>query len=164
MALTVHMKIEGKTQGLISEKCSTREGREDTIHVLKAAHSITIPKDSQDGRVRGYRTHSPLSVLKEIDRASPMLSQALVRNELLTVTLYFYRFSPDGSGVEEQFYTMVLEDANITTYKGELPFTLDEESSRLPPLEHLEIAFKKITTTYEPDGVGFSDSWDKPIT
>ena len=163
MALTVHMKIEGRTQGMISEKCSTREGREDTIHVLRSEHAISIPKDSQDGRVRGYRTHTPLRVRKEIDRSSPMLAQALVTNELLTVTLYFYRFAPDGAGVEEQFYTITLEDANITSYKGELPFTLDDDTARFPPMETIEIAFKKITTTFEPDGVGFSDSWDKPV-
>lgn len=163
MALVAHMTVEGKSQGRISEKCSQQEGREDTIPLLQLAHAISIPKDAQSGRIIGQRFHSPVSVVKEIDRSSPMLAQAMVTAETLTVRIDFYRFNPDGSGTQEQFYTVELEDAQIVSFESEIPFVKDPVTAQHPPLERLQIAFTKITTTYQPDGITFTDDWRKPV-
>lgn len=162
MAMIVHMSIEGNTQGNISEGCSPMEGREDTIHVMQLEYKSEIPWNNQDGRAQGHRIHYPIEIIKSIDRASPLLSSALCSNEQLTVTFQFYRYNPSGDGTEEQFYTIVLEEANIVSIVQELPFTLDKVKAQLPPYETVRFAFTKVTTTFEPDGVEFSDSWKKP--
>jgi type VI secretion system secreted protein Hcp len=162
MAMIIHMSVEGNTQGLISEACSPMEGREDTIHVMNMEYQAEIPWNEQDGRAQGHRIHHPIKLIKAIDRASPMLATALNSNELLTVTLQFYRYNPSGDGTEEQFYTITLEEANIVSIDLELPFTLAADSAKLPPMETLRLAFTKITATYEPDGIVTEDSWKVP--
>ncbi|MCB9681150.1 MAG: type VI secretion system tube protein Hcp [Alphaproteobacteria bacterium] len=163
MALVVHMSVEGKSQGLISEKCSQQEGREDTIQVFQIDHAIDIPKDKQSGRIIGQRFHAPVEICKEIDRSSPMLAQALVRAEELTLKLQFYRFNPDGSGAQEQFYTMTLEGAQLVSFKSALPFVKDPDTAGYPPLERMQVAYRRIELTYEPDGITFVDDWNTPV-
>ena len=157
MAMNAHMTVEGTKQGAITDGCSVMEGREGTTHVMRLEQVIEIPWNVQDGRAQGQRIHRPLRVVKAIDRSSPLLSQAMTTNELLTITFQFYRPNPDGDGSDEQFYTIKLEKANIINYKGELPFTLDSTTANLPPLETLELAFEKITTTITRDGREFVD-------
>lgn len=159
MAMNVHMTVEGTTQGLITEGCSPVEGRENTSIVMKLEQAVEIPWNVQDGRAQGLRVHRPLKIVKSIDRCSPLLATAITTNELLKVTFQFYRYNPDGDGKEEQFYTIELEKANLITYRGELPFTLDTDSSRFPALETLEFAFEKIKSTYTRDGREFTDNF-----
>ena len=162
MAMIIHMSIEGNTQGLISEACSPMEGREDTIHVMKLEYLSEIPWNDQDGRAQGHRVHYPIEIIKSVDRSSPLLSSALCKNEQMTVTMLFYRYNPSGDGTEEQFFTILLEEANVVSIRQELPFTLDPLKAQLPPYETVRFAFTKITTTYVPDGVEFADSWKVP--
>lgn len=159
MAMNVHMTVEGVSQGLISESCCPVEGRENTSIVMKLEQSIEIPWNVQDGRAQGLRIHRPLRVVKAIDRASPLLATAITTNELLKVRFDFYRYNPDGDGKEELYYTIEIEKANIITFRGELPFTLDSEASRHPALETIEFAFEKIKTTFTRDGREFTDNF-----
>ncbi|MCB9761675.1 MAG: type VI secretion system tube protein Hcp [Alphaproteobacteria bacterium] len=161
--MNIHMIIEGQNQGLISQACSVKEGREDTCEVFNLEQLVQIPWNEQDGRAQGSRLHRPVAILKAIDRASPMLANALVTNELLTITFNFYRFAPSG-GAEEHFFTIVLEEANLVSYKAELPFTKGVDTKDLPPMERFDASFTTITTTFEPDGIVFTDSWKKPLS
>lgn len=160
MAMNVHMTVEGTTQGVLTEGCCAVEGRENTSIVMKLDQTVEIPWNVQDGRAQGLRIHRPLKIMKAIDRSSPLLATAITTNELLKVSLQFYRYSPDGDGKEEQFYTIELEKANLITYRGELPFTLDPNASSFPALETLEFAFEKIKTIYTRDGREFTDSFN----
>lgn len=159
MAMNVYMSIDGVSQGQISEGCCVVEGRENTCTVMKLEQSIEIPWNVQDGRAQGLRIHRPLRVMKSVDRASPLLATAITTNELLKVRFDFYRPDPDGSGKEELYYSIELEKANLITYRGELPFTLDQVSMNYPVLETLEFAFEKIKTTFTRDGREFTDNF-----
>lgn len=164
MAMNAHMTIEGTKQGAITDGCCTMEGREGTTPIMRLEQVVEIPWNVQDGRAQGQRIHRPLRIVKAIDRSSPLICQAMTTNELLKITVQFYRPNPDGDGSDEQFYTVVLERANLINYKGELPFTLDEHTSRLPPMETMDIAFEKITTTITRDGREFVDDARKRNT
>lgn len=159
MAFNVHMTVEGKASGAVTKGCNVVEGREDTCTVLKLEQAIEIPWNVQDGRAQGLRIHRPLRVMKAVDAASPLLATAISTNELLKVRFDFYRPDPAGSGNEEMYYSIELENANLITYKGELPFTLDPTSMNYPVMETLEFSFEKIRTTFTPEGREFSDSF-----
>lgn len=163
MALVAHMSIEGKSQGNITKGCSRLKGREDTVEVYEFQHAIDIPKDQQSGRIIGQRFHSPVSITKELDKSSPLLALALTTAEQLTITLRFYRFAPDGSGKQEQFYTIKLEEAQLISYHAELPFVKDPEEAQYPLLDRLQIAFRRIECTYEDGGITFDDDWISPV-
>ncbi|WP_308832343.1 type VI secretion system tube protein Hcp [Paraburkholderia sp. SARCC-3016] len=53
--------------------------REGSIEVLSVTHDADAPVDQQTGRLMGLHSHRPLSIEKEIDRSSPLHSQAIVR-------------------------------------------------------------------------------------
>jgi type VI secretion system secreted protein Hcp len=163
MSMPVHMTIDGQNQGTITSACCQMEGREDTVILYQLNHMIEQPRDKHTGRATGKRVHNPFVLLKEIDKATPLLMQALVTNELLTVKFEFYRPNPEGDGTEEQFYMIELEGANLISFAGELPNTLGKESSAYPPLESLELAYRKIIVTYQTDGVSAEDDWHAPV-
>ena len=162
MALRVHMTVEGNTQGKVTEACSQRTGREDTVELVALDQGIRIPMNDESGQVTGHCRFEPLVVNKEIDRSSPMIQKALVTNELLTVTLQFYRFASDGKGKEELYYTILLEKATVVRYNGVLHSTLDKETAKYPALETIGFAFRDITVTYEPNGISYHYSLDTP--
>jgi type VI secretion system secreted protein Hcp len=157
------MTIDGQNQGTLTSACCQMEGREDTVILYQLNHMIEQPRDKHTGRATGKRVHNPFVVLKEIDKATPLLMQALVTNELLNVKFEFYRPDPEGDGTEEQFYMIELEGANLISFSGELPNTLGKETSAYPPLETLQLAYRKIIVTYQTDGVSAEDDWHAPV-
>lgn len=163
MALIAHMTIEGTNQGEITKGAGRLKGREDTVEVYAFEHTVAIPKDRQSGRIIGQRFHQPVVIVKEIDKTSPLLSQALVTAETLTVRIDFWRFSPDGSGRQEQFYTVELDNAQLVSSKQELPFVKDPETAQYPLLERLEIAFERISGTFQDGGIMYEDDWTNPV-
>jgi len=163
MSMPCHMTIEGENQGSITSGCCTMEGREDTVVLFELEHNIEQPRDKHTGRATGKRVHNPVMILKELDKCSPLVAQALSTNELLTVTFEWYRPNPTGDGTEEHFYSIRLEGANLISYTGALPNTLGTATGSFPPLETLKFAYRKIVTTYETDGIEFQDDWDSPV-
>lgn len=163
MALRVHMTVEGKTSGLISEACSRRVGREDTVELISYEQVISMPRNEEDGRVSGHSRHDPHVVIKEIDRSSVLLQKALVSAEQLTVTLQFYRHKPDGAGGEEHYYTVVLEEATVVDYKIRLLPTYDAAAAKYAALETVGFSFTKITATFETFGIEYSHSLNEPV-
>ncbi len=79
MANHGYMTITGKTQGLISAGCSTQDsignkcqtGHTDEIMVLSYTHNMV-----NIGNIN-KPTHSPIIITKNVDKASPLLAQAL---------------------------------------------------------------------------------------
>jgi type VI secretion system secreted protein Hcp len=76
--------------------------------------------DSASGLPTGKRTHSPITIIREVDAASPLLMQALVTNEAIqTATFSFARPSPGGNnfGVQTIELTNGLV-AKVVPYHG----------------------------------------------
>ena len=105
MAQPVYIKIEGSTQGLISSGASTQDsignryqsGHEDEIMAQEVSHVITVPTDPQSGQPSGQRVHKPFSFTCSLNKAVPLLYNALTKGErLTTVEVYWYRTSSGG--------------------------------------------------------------------
>jgi len=83
-------------------------------------HNITLPRDAASGLPTGKRQHSPLKILKEIDKSSPLLYNALVNNEnLVKAKLRFYRINQAGQ--EEHYFTIELVNASIVSITPSFP-------------------------------------------
>jgi type VI secretion system secreted protein Hcp len=151
----VSCKITGQQQGLIKTDNPTK-GQEDTIPVLSLSSSVISPRDAATGQASGKRQHQPISLIKTLDRASPLLFLAAVTNETLTEVLCkFYR--TEGAGKELVYFTIRLEDAHIAedsiAGSGQV-----NQGMR----ETVRFVFRKITLTYNSSSgsVEASDDWE----
>jgi type VI secretion system secreted protein Hcp len=155
-----NLTITGEVQGQIEGSCEL-EQREGTILVQAFDHVVEIPTDDR-GIASGRRAHRPMTITKEIDRSTPMLYQALCTGELLTdVKLDWYRL--DGSGDEELYFSIELENAMITRIHPWVPNVLDRKSEGLRHMEDVSIAYERIIWTWEPDGIEFEDQWGEMV-
>lgn len=103
MANHGYMSITGKKQGLISSGCSSQVsignkfqiGHFDEIMVLAYSHDMIA---GNDGTVTGGRgQHRPVVITNNIDKSSPLISNALQDGEKIKCVIDFYRTSPTGS-------------------------------------------------------------------
>src|SRR6187402_2164909 len=118
MALNAYLKVKGAKQGDIKGSV-TQKGREGMIAVHSFHHHITSPRDSASGQATGKRQHGPFTIIKEIDKSTPLLHKALVDNESFK-TWELKCFAPKntaaaGGGQEVNHFTIVLTDANISS-------------------------------------------------
>ena len=162
MPMPTHMTLEGQNQGEIQGSCDMQD-REDTILVYQVDHGIHIPIDPQSGQPSGKRVHGPLSVVKEYDKASPKLYQALATGERMkNVTIKYYRIDP--TGVEEHYFTQELEKAIIVSMRAYYPLTFIGENEPYRHMEEVSFTYDKIKWTWEVDGIESEDSWKMPVT
>ena len=153
----VFCKITGQRQGVIRAD-NTVKGQEDTIPVLSLSSGVISPRDPASGLPTGKRQHQPITIVKNLDRASPLLFMAAVTNENLTEVLCkFYR--PDSSGKDTPYFTVRLENASIAedsiAGSGQVVQGMRET---------VRFTFQKITltSTSASGTVEASDDWESP--
>jgi len=156
MALPGYMTITAENQGAIEGECDL-ERREGAIVVLASTHTVKLPTDSR-GLPNGRRIHLPITIVKTLDRTSPMLYQALSDGELLSqVVIDWYRM--DGAGMEELYYRQTLKNAQITA----IDFIVEENdassSSRVGHMEKVSFIYDSITWSHEMDGIEYEDNF-----
>ena len=160
MAMPAHLTLTGEKQGKIDGSCEM-QGRDGTILVYGMNHDVSIPTSSTDGLSAGKRVHGPLSVIKEYDKSSPKLYQALCTGEhMKEVTIKWYRITKQGT--EEYYFTHKLEDAIVVSVKPYMPTTFVAGNEPYRHMEQISFTYKKIKWTWEPTGIEAEDSWEVP--
>jgi type VI secretion system secreted protein Hcp len=158
MAIPAYMTIEGQNQGEISSGAlsedsvgtATQEGHEDEIMIQAFAHNVPRATNEQSGQITSMPAMKPMKITKFIDKASPLLHNALTSGEQLNVTINWYRIS--ASGEEELYYVMELENAVLVDIETQLPSVGDPSQSHLAHMEVLHINPGAITWTHEAAG------------
>ena len=160
MPMPGYLTINGQTQGKIEGGCAI-EGHVGKILVQAVDHTIEIPKSIQTGLPTGKRIHGPMTITKELDKASPKLFQALTSGEQLTsAKLEYYRISPQGK--EELYYTVEVKNAIITSMRKYVPVCLDPSNQSMGHMEQVSFTYETIVETLTPDGIEAQDSWNAP--
>ena len=166
MPTPAFMTLHGEHQGLISEGAFTeasvgniyQKGREDQIMIQALSHGIFVPKGSGAGR----RMHKPLIVTKAIDKATPLINNALCSGELLKICrVEWYRTS--AQGIQEHFYTMELEDAVIIGAEVLMPHCQDPDTAYLTQLEKVHFSYRRINWRHEVSRTMGSDEWSTEV-
>ena len=166
-----YLTIEGERQGLITSGTFTsesvgniyQEGHEDQILVEAYKHELIIPRDPQSGQPSGQRVHKPFQITKVVDKASPLIMQALSSGEKMTkCELKLYRTSAEGK--QEHYYTITLEDAIIVDAQSYMYNCQDPAMSHFTHLEDIYFSYRKITWTHEVSGTSGSDDWRTPVS
>jgi type VI secretion system secreted protein Hcp len=148
------MTVVGGVQGPILGE-DIIEGVPDVIKVFGFSHDLIVPFDPITGLLTGPRQHSPFVVVKQLDKASPKLYQALTSGEFLTdVTLRSYRLDP--AGVPEQYFTYTLTNVRIV---GIRPFTQAVSNTSYRQMEEVTFLYQQIQWTWESGPIISADTW-----
>ena len=160
MALPAYLTLTGERQGVINGSCN-QKGREGTILVQAVDHEVTIPRDPQTGLATGKRVHNPLTILKAVDRSSPLLYMALTSGEhMKTVEIKWYQINEKGQ--EENYFTTKLEDALIISMKEWKRNCSDPAWAHLSDMEEVSFTYRRIIWRSMKEGVESEDDWSLP--
>jgi type VI secretion system secreted protein Hcp len=114
-AENIYCAIVGAKQGSIQSD-SGPAGNSKLIPVLAFMQEVTVPYDQSAGLASGKVTHSPVTIVKQLDGASPQLFAAAVTNEVLrSVTCTFYRATTQAAN--HAYFKITLTNAAIVEYK-----------------------------------------------
>lgn len=170
MPTPAYIYIEGITQGNITQGAFTEEsvgniwveGHEDEILVQQIDHKITIPRDPQSGQPSGQRVHKPFEFVAALNKATPLLMNALTSGEVLPkVEVRWYRTS--SAGKQEHFFTTTLEDAVIVDINTEMPHAQNPLNADYTQLVRVAMSYRKIMWDHTISGTSGSDDWRAPI-
>ncbi len=160
MALNCYMRLTGESQAEIKGSV-TQTGREDSIMIIGFAHEVVSPRDAASGLPTGKRQHKPITVTKEIDKATPLLMNVLTNNE--NIKDWELRFwQPSKSGKEVQFYTIQLMNASVAGIRSEMLNNKYPENMQHKEREHISFCYQKVIWTYEDGGITAEDDWEAP--
>jgi type VI secretion system secreted protein Hcp len=156
-AQTVHLTLVIDGNQVQGESRVVSLEREGTIECSSFTWGVAIPTD-ETGFAIGARHYQPVTFTKRIDKSSPLLAKALAMNQPVSRAEFrFYRPSPGGSGVEENFYTIVLEDGYIRSISAVSEDAMLGGQTAPPMMETVSVVFGEITWTYEVGGVECRD-------
>ena len=169
MPTPAYISIHGQTQGPITKDAFTaksvgniyQEGHEDEILVQEIEHNIETPTDPQSGQPAGQRVHRPFTFTATLNKATPMLYQALTKGETLSkVKVKWYCTSADGQ--QEHFFTTKLHDATIVNISTVLPHVQNPHNAGYTQLIKVSMAYREIFWSHVISGTEASDDWRKP--
>ena len=158
MAGIVYLKLKGKTQGDIQGK-STQTGfdRENSIECTAFRINIGKPHDRSTGFPTGRRYYEPITFVKDIDKATPRIAQALITNEEIEEAEF--RFFDSINGAETLVYTIKTLKGTITSQRQFVSDTNDPALAVRPPEEEVGLVFQSITGTWADGNIAFNDTW-----
>ncbi len=136
------------------------------IPVYALTQEVTVPLDTASGAVSGKRQHSPLTIVKPLDRSSPQFFAAAVTNETLSsVTCMLYRDVERGVQ-PTAYFKFVLTNATIVDVKdaGDGANGVEERGGeRGNERERISFAYRRIEVTDLDSGTTAIDDWTSPI-
>jgi type VI secretion system secreted protein Hcp len=157
-AQTVHIKLRINGTDIQGESTISSLDRADTIEASSAGFNVFTPTDST-GASTGRRVYRPFTVLKRIDKSTPLLFKALVQNELVDrLEAMYFRPDTSGSGAEEKFMTIVLENGRISSIVQTSEDAIVAGQNAPPVMELVSFNFQSITITYVPNGATHTDN------
>ncbi|MGH2443093.1 MAG: type VI secretion system tube protein TssD [Chloroflexota bacterium] len=153
------VKVTGTRQGVFAGDLNG-DGLPDRLAGLKYDLQISEAYVPGSGLSAGRRQHQPLTIMKEVDKASPMFLQAMVTNEILSQVLLEFPGTL-STGQSTIFYTVVLQNALVVKFHQMVGNVLDPEESNPHELEEISFTYQKITVTWTDGGVTATDDWSR---
>ena len=139
MAYHGYLSMTGRRQGLISAGCSATDSignrcqsaHLDEIMVLSFSHNLSNLGNTEQ------TTHRPILITKYIDKATPLLAEALTNREILECRINLYRIN--AAGKHECYFKVDLSDAIIVDQRMEVPHSVLLNAQ--DPQEYLAIRY-----------------------
>jgi len=133
-------------------------GREQTIELIQLDHLVHLPVDIHTGRSSGVRQHGIMLVRAAIDLATPLMYKAVTEgNQFDEITIHFYRI--DDLGVEQNYYTVVLNRVRVTSIELDVPNVKDTSNEHLPHMVVYGLVYGALTETFVEGTIEHTDDW-----
>ena len=157
--------IKFKTQGDAIGDSVAKHGALDFSKGMMChafTYSVSSQFDAGSAQLVGRRVHTPITIVREVDAASPILWSALCSNETFTTAkLSFVR--PDNAGKLALYHSILLENGAIVRYRtfhGILPGSGEGiEQHHTNELEEFDLVFQKITYSNDAKSKSGIDNW-----
>jgi type VI secretion system secreted protein Hcp len=159
MAMTVHLSLKANGQDIKGESTQESLGRKDTIECLEYDQKVLTAREAGSGLATGRRQYEPITIVKRLDKASPLIAKALSTNAVIEGTFKFFRPNPTGDGTTQQFYSVVIKQGRVASIDQYVPSTWIPASADFPPLEKVAFVFHSIKWTYTDGGIEHEDTF-----
>lgn len=124
---------------------------EGEIQVLGVDQNIHLPTDPNSGQPSGAPINDGITVLKFIDKASPLLLDAMTKGQVFeSGELKYYRTAPTGE--QEHYFTQEFENIVISDIEVQMPNCLDPKNENYTHMEKVTLRYEKATFTHEISG------------
>ncbi len=144
------------------EGSSEKDGREGSSDVFEISHGLHSPIDPDTGQATGPRVHKPLSVVKVVDKATPMLHKSLCEGKNIPeVKLVFYRIDP-STRAETEYYMIIIKQARVVDIRPYMPMSFVPANESYRHMEQVNFVYEEIEWNWMPDSVVEMDSWRSP--
>ncbi len=121
------------------------------IEVVSFYQENNRPPQVGGTHATGRLDAGPITLVKRVDRTSPLLAQALMQNQAITGNVRF--FAKTSSGADVHYFTYVFSNARIASVRAELPNAAVMGSSDF--LERVSIAAQTLELVHEQSGTEF---------
>jgi type VI secretion system secreted protein Hcp len=106
------------------------------------------------------RLHRPLTIEKEIDKASPVLYKAVAEGTPLSqAILRWCRINEAGR--EEEYFNMTMKNVRVVSVAPKVLNIKEQESMTRNHFEMVELRYEQITWTYRDGNLMFKDEWNE---
>lgn len=121
-----------------------------------------LSTDPQSGQPAGQRAHKPFIFTVALNKAVPLMYNALASGEMLPTTeLHWWRTSVEGK--QEHYFTTRLTDSTIVDMKLHMPHCQDPAKREFTQLLEVSLAYRKIEWEHVKSGTSGADDWRAPL-
>lgn len=152
--LFVSSKLRGMIQGSVTAK-----GLEGAIAVDSAGTQMTSPRDAKTGYATGKIVAQPLVVVVPVDKAWPILLNALTTNGILS-SVQLRTMGASSTGLPVEVRRVDLSTANIIDIQE---FTAGgNNGAPRQPMLRISFTYQEIQWTWSNGGSALVSSWSRP--
>jgi type VI secretion system secreted protein Hcp len=159
MAIPAYMWI--KDDGGADIKGSvTVQGREGSVEVVALDHGVSIPTDSNTGKLTGTRVHLPITFTKETDASTPYLYKAVTSGQTLkSIEIKWYKI--DDAGKEKEYFNTKLDNVKVVSVNPKMLDIKNPAFEKHNHLEDVQLRYEKITWSYKDGNIIHTDTWNE---
>lgn len=107
----------------------------------------------------GARSHSPITIEKEIDKSSTQLYRAIAQGlTLRSAELKFYR--TNDAGKEETYFSMLMKNVKISGVSPKVLNIKEYSGQHRNHFEIVEFRYEEITWSHADGNMMFKDGWN----
>ena len=158
MAGLVYLSLVGEIQGLISSGCLSQASVGNKAQIAHSDQILVFALSHTLSRERNVNHHN-VTLVKPLDKSSPLLAKAITDNESLSCEFDFYR--TDKSGCMECYYRLKLTDARIAELDLHIPHSVSQNGKEAQ--ERVSFSYKSISWEHVNAGTSTYSLWEENI-
>lgn len=149
----VYMQIKANGSD-VAGSSEDKQHHEDWCDVLSYKYAVSKGDSGTTASRRAGRTVAgEFEIFKPLDKASPLLLQALCQNQTLEIEIQCWR-DKEGGGGRENFYSWKLNNARLTSYSPYTPMG-DSADQANPYQERLGVVAAEIVAIHQEGGIEY---------